>query len=276
VSFSYGGRPALRGLSFSAPPGSFTALMGASASGKSTWAKLLNAILLPQSGTVFVGGLATEVEENRPLVRRLAGLVSQNPDDHIVAATVEEDTAFGPGNLGLPPAEVRERVDEALALTGLTALRQKDVGQLSGGQKQKLALAGVLALRPRALVLDEATAMLDPAGRREVLDTVCALRQSDKLTVFWCTHRPEEALRADRLVVLRDGVIAWEGEPTAGLSRADLSDCGILPPPCGALLQKLAAAGRAVPVTALTPAACAAALAAFWPRRRENDGVCEC
>jgi energy-coupling factor transport system ATP-binding protein len=262
----------LRGLTFSAPAGSFTALMGASASGKSTWAKLLNAILLPQAGEILIDGLSTAAAENRALIRRRVSLVSQNPDDQIVATTVEEDVAFGPGNLGLPSTEVRERTDEALRLTGLESLRFKDVGRLSGGQKQKLALAGALALRPKALVLDEATAMLDPAGRDEILDMVCALRRRKNLTVFWCTHRAEEALRAERLVVLRGGVVALDGVPADILSRPDTADYGILPPPCGILLQKLAAAGCPAPERpALSPGSCADALTALWARREREE-----
>ncbi|MDR1322319.1 MAG: ATP-binding cassette domain-containing protein [Gracilibacteraceae bacterium] len=274
VVFSYGADrpPALRGLTFSAPAGSFTALMGASASGKSTWAKLLNAILLPQAGEILIDGLSTAAAENRALIRRRVSLVSQNPDDQIVATTVEEDVAFGPGNLGLPATEVRERTDEALRLTGLESLRFKDVGRLSGGQKQKLALAGALALRPKALVLDEATAMLDPAGRDEILDMVCALRRRKNLTVFWCTHRAEEALRAERLVVLRGGAIALDGAPAEILSRPDIAGYGILPPPCGILLQKLAAAGCLAPERpALSPESCAGALAALWARRERKE-----
>jgi energy-coupling factor transport system ATP-binding protein len=269
VSFSYGEDrfPALRNLTLSVAPGSFTALMGASASGKSTLAKLLNAILLPQTGEIIIGGLPARLPENRAAIRRLVGLVSQNPDDQIVATTVEEDISFGPGNLGLPVTETQERVEEALALLGLEAIRHREVTRLSGGQKQKLALAGALALRPRALVLDEATAMLDPAGRDEVLEAVCALRRQKALTVLWITHRAEEALRAQRLIVLRDGEIAWDGEPVGILGRAELRECGLLPPPCGVLLQKLAAAGRPVPLTALTPETCADALAALWPGR---------
>ncbi|MDR0434512.1 MAG: ATP-binding cassette domain-containing protein, partial [Gracilibacteraceae bacterium] len=208
---------------------------------------------------------------NRPLIRRLVGLVGQNPDDQIVATTVEEDVAFGPGNLGLSPEQTRERVEEALSLTGLEALRHKDAGELSGGQKQKLALAGVLALRPRALALDEAAAMLDPVSRAEILDMVCALRRQKNLTVLWCTHRAEEALRAERLIVLSAGTVAWDGPPAEILSRPDIAACGVLPPPCGLLRQKLAAAGYSLPGPALTPETCADSLAGLWAERKKEN-----
>lgn len=230
VHFTYPGQqaPALSDLNLQIQRGTFTALMGACASGKSTLAGLSKALLLPAAGEVLIAGLNTLSTDNRAEIRRMVGLVQQNPDDQIVATTVEEDVAFGPANLGLPGGEIRHRVEEALALTGLLNLRTQPVHHLSGGQKQRLVLAGVLAMRPQAIILDEVTAMLDPAGRAEVMTAVRHCRQAYDLSVLWITHLPDETLLADRLVVLRQGGVVLDGMPRDILSRQDLREYGLI------------------------------------------------
>ena len=193
--------------------GTFVAILGHNGSGKSTFAKHLNAILLPTAGKVYVDGMDTTDEDKLLDIRRTIGMVFQNPDNQIVASVVEEDVAFAPENLGVPSEEIRRRVDEALEAVGMTEYARHAPHLLSGGQKQRVAIAGVLAMRPRCIVLDEPTAMLDPVGRREVLDTVCRLQRELGMTVVLITHHMDEAARAQRLVVMDNGHVVMDGPP---------------------------------------------------------------
>lgn len=218
VSFEYAytNEPAesvLRGIDLSIEKGSFVALLGSNGSGKSTLAKHFNAILLPSGGKVVVDGMDTADEEKLYDVRRTVGMVLQNPDNQLVSSIVEEDVAFGPENLGVPPQEICERVEDALRAVGMYEYKDSAPHKLSGGQKQRIAIAGVLAMRPDVLVLDEPTAMLDPKGRAEVLQTVHALNRERGMTVVLITHYMEEAASADRVVVVDDGVIRMDGTP---------------------------------------------------------------
>lgn len=205
--------PALKNINLSIKEGEFIAILGHNGSGKSTLAKLLNALLIPTSGRVLVDNLSTEDPETLWSIRQTAGMVFQNPDNQIVATTVEEDVAFGPENLGQPSNLIRERVDEALNLIGIYDLKDRPPHQLSGGQKQKVAIAGVIAMRPRCLILDEPTALLDPGGRREVMETVKKLNRDEKVSVVFITHFMEEAIHADRILVLEKGQVVMEGTP---------------------------------------------------------------
>ena len=236
-------RPALDNLTLSIEAGCFTAIVGANGSGKSTLAKHFNAIVTPTKGRMLVDGMDTADETLLPRIRRTVGMVFQNPDNQLVANVVEDDVAFAPENLGLPPAEIRRRVDEALALTGMTDFRLHAPHLLSGGQKQRVAIAGVLAMRPQVLVLDEPTAMLDPLGRQEVLRTILRLR-SEGITVIFITHHMDEAAQADRLIILDKGHLFADGTPAELFPRADaLRKVGLSVPEETELLQTLARAG---------------------------------
>lgn len=247
--------------------GSFVAILGHNGSGKSTFAKHLNAILLPTSGKVYVDGMDTTDEDKLLDIRRTVGMVFQNPDNQIVASVVEEDVAFAPENLGVPSAEIRRRVDEALEAVGMTEYARHAPHLLSGGQKQRVAIAGVLAMRPRCIVLDEPTAMLDPVGRREVLDTVCRLQRELGMTVVLITHHMDEAARAQRLVVMDNGHVVMDGPPAQVFQNVvGLRHLGLEVPDSVALLYELRQAGLDVPLGVLTPEDCAQALAHILPR----------
>ncbi len=251
----------LRGIDLTIEQGSFVALLGHNGSGKSTLAKHFNAILLPTGGRVLVEGMDTADEANTYAVRRLVGMVLQNPDNQLVSTIVEEDVAFGPENLGVPPAEIRQRVDEALAAVDMLAYRAHSPHKLSGGQKQRVAIAGVLAMHPDCIVLDEPTAMLDPQGRREVLDTVCRLNREQGMTVVLITHYMEEAAMADRVVVIDDGLVLTDGTPRQVFADGDrLRAVGLDVPQPTALCAALRARGIDLPADVLTPQECAQAL----------------
>lgn len=236
--------PALQGVDLRVYPGECVALVGGNGSGKSTLAKHLNGLLVPTAGEVRVDGIDTRDPEGTWEVRRRVGMIFENPDDQLVAAVIEEDVAFGCENLGLPPAEIRARVDAALRAVGLEHLRRRPPHLLSGGQKQRVAIAGVLAMRPRCLVLDEATAMLDPRGQAEVMDTAFALCRHEGLALVLITHAMEEAALADRVVVLAGGRIALEGPPAEVFGREDaLAPLRIEPPPIARLARLLSASG---------------------------------
>ena len=205
--------PALRGVSVQIEKGSFTVVLGHNGSGKSTFAKHLNAVLLPSGGAVYVAGMDTRDEKLLLEIRRRTGMVFQNPDNQIVANVVEEDVAFGPENLGVPTEEIRRRVDDALAAVGMEKFAHHAPHLLSGGQKQRIAIAGVIAMQPECIVLDEATAMLDPAGRQEVIDTVLRLNRERGITVVLITHHMAEAAQAQRVIVMNDGLVAMDGTP---------------------------------------------------------------
>ncbi len=251
----------LDGVDLEIEAGSFVAVLGHNGSGKSTLAKHMNAILLPSGGKVYVDGIDT-VDEDRLLdIRRTVGMVFQNPDNQIVANVVEEDVAFAPENLGVPPAEIRERVDKALKQVGMYQYREHAPHLLSGGQKQRVAIAGVIAMAPRCIVLDEPTAMLDPIGRSEVLRTIKDLNRTAGVTVVLITHHMDEAAQADRLVVMSGGHIIADGPPREVFQRVeDLKAVGLTVPETTELLWQLRQEGLNVPLDALTDEECAQAL----------------
>lgn len=255
VTFTYrsAGREvaALRGVTFDIAPGETVAVLGANGSGKSTLVRLANGLLLPDSGGVFVDGVDTRDEARSRELRERLGVVFQNPDDQIVATTVEDDAAFGPENLGLPRDEIRARVDEALAAVGLTGLERREPHLLSGGQKQRLGIAGALAMRPAYLVLDEPASMLDPDGRTDVLAILDRLRVAGH-GIMHVTHDLADAVRADRAVVLVGGAVAFIGSVEDLLGRGELlAEAGLGLPPVGVLAASLAALGAPVSPAAL-------------------------
>ena len=257
--------PAIEGLNLELERGAFVAVLGHNGSGKSTLAKLLNAILLPTEGRVLVEGIDTADEEKLLEVRRTVGMVFQNPDNQIVASVVEDDVAFAPENLGVPSAEIRARVDEALKRVGMYDFRLHAPHLLSGGQKQRVAIAGVLAMRPDCIVLDEPTAMLDPIGRREVLSAVRDLRRDKGMTVILITHHMEECIFADRLIVMSDGRVALDGSPKEVFSQVEeMRSLGLTVPETVSLLYGLKEAGWDVPLDALTVEDCADMIAGVF------------
>ena len=250
----------LQGVDLAIEKGSFVAVLGHNGCGKSTLAKHFNALLLPTGGQVLVADMDTAVEDNTYPIRRLVGMVLQNPDNQLVSTIVEEDVAFGPENLGLPPAEIRARVDEALAAVDMTAYKDHSPHRLSGGQKQRVAIAGVLAMHPDCLLLDEPTAMLDPQGRREVLDTLCRLNR-EGMTVVLITHYMEEAALADRVVVMDEGRVVLDGTPRQVFAQGErLATLGLDVPQPTALCAALRQRGVDIPADLLTPEECAEAI----------------
>jgi len=219
VSFAYEAEEneeqnkAVKNVTLSIQRGSFVAILGRNGSGKSTLAKLMNGILTPESGKVIVAGLDTSDEENLLPIRRRVGMVFQNPDNQLVSNIVEEDVAFGPENLGLSPTEIRKRVDEALKVVGMSAYAGHSPHKLSGGQKQRIAIAGILAMEPECILFDESTAMLDPYGRKEIMDTILRLNREKSITAVLITHHMDEAVLADRVIVMENGSVAKDGKP---------------------------------------------------------------
>ena len=268
LTFSYppdeGKEPvqALKGVDLSIVRGSFTVILGHNGSGKSTLAKTFNAVLLPAGGKVWVEGMDTLDQELLLAIRQRVGMVFQNPDNQIVANVVEEDVAFAPENLGVPTEEIRRRVDEALKAVGMDQFVTHAPHLLSGGQKQRIAIAGVIAMEPACIVLDEATAMLDPIGRREVLSTVHRLNREKDITVILITHHMNEAEDADRVVVMNDGRVDLDGTPEEVFSQvARLRHLGLTAPDTVDLLDRLREKGWDVPLDALRVEDCAAAVA---------------
>ena len=248
-------------LSLDIEQGSFVAVLGHNGCGKSTLAKHLNAILLPEGGTVTVYGLDTKQEENLLAIRQQVGMVFQNPDNQIVSNVVEEDVAFAPENLGVPTQEIRRRVDEALEAVGMAAYKKHAPHLLSGGQKQRVAIAGVLAMRPKTIVLDEPTAMLDPQGRQEVVSIVEKLSREQSITVILITHHMDEAICADRVIAMDDGKIIADGAPKDVFTKIDLlQSVGLTAPQTTLLLKALDDDGCALPLDALSVDDCAQAL----------------
>ena len=248
---------ALDGVTLEIERGSFVVVLGHNGSGKSTLAKTFNAVLLPSGGTVYVDGMDTKNEELLLEIRRHIGMVFQNPDNQIVANVVEEDVAFAPENLGVPTEEIRQRVDDALEAVGMTEFTLHAPHLLSGGQKQRIAIAGVLAMLPECIVLDESTAMLDPMGRREVLNVVEGLHREKNITVVLITHHMNEAENADRVIVMNDGHVAMDGTPREVFSRAEeLRELGLAVPDTVALLRELHANGVDIPTDAVTVKDC--------------------
>ena len=252
---------ALEDVSLSIEKGSFVVVLGHNGSGKSTLAKHMNAVLLPSGGMVYVEGMDTKDEALLLEIRRRVGMVFQNPDNQIVANVVEEDVAFAPENLGVPSEEIRRRVDDALAAVGMSEFTRHAPHLLSGGQKQRVAIAGVIAMAPECIVLDEATAMLDPSGRREVLSAIRTLNKERGITVVLITHHMDEAMDADRLIVMNDGKLVMDGAPAQVFTQVEtLRAMGLAAPDTVELLYGLRQHGMNVPLTALTVDDCAAAI----------------
>ena len=263
LTFTYDGQetPALDGINITLNEGEFVAVLGHNGSGKSTLAKHLNGILLPCGGKVYVDGIDTSDEEQLFALRRLVGMVFQNPDNQIVASVVEEDVAFGPENLGIPPEEIRQRVDYALKTVGMYHKRSAAPHNLSGGQKQRIAIAGIIAMSPKYIVFDEPTAMLDPSGRREVLEAIHALNHSG-ITCLLITHYMDEAAQADRVVVIDHGKILIDDTPTMAFANvALLKELGLDVPQVTDLLYQLRRDGLNVKYNKLTTDECAEELA---------------
>ena len=252
--------PVFDGLSLNIREGSFVAVLGRNGCGKSTLAKHMNAILLPEGGSVRVFGMDTSTEDLLN-IRRTVGMVFQNPDNQMVANVVEEDVAFAPENLGVPPDEIRRRVDAALAAVGMSEYREHAPHLLSGGQKQRVAIAGVIAMQPRCIVLDEPTAMLDPQGRAEVLDTIETLNREKGITVVLITHHMTEAVRSERVIVLHEGGVLADGTPKEVFPQVELlQNAGLDVPATTRLLYELNRQGASLPLDALSTEECAQAL----------------
>ena len=242
VEFRYEGaeEEAVAGVSLRVERGEFVAVLGRNGSGKSTLAKLLNALNIPQKGEIWIDGVAAHEEANSLEVRKRCGMVFQNPDNQIVATVVEEDCAFGLENLGVPPGDIRRRVDDALEAVGMREYAEAAPHMLSGGQKQRVAIAGVLAMRPKIIVFDESTAMLDPSGRREVFAVAEELNRRDGITIVWITHFMDEALRAGRLLVMDAGKVALEGAPREVFEKTEeIRKMGLDVPPMAQLAAQL-------------------------------------
>lgn len=254
---------ALKELNLNIPQGQFVAILGRNGSGKSTLAKHFNAILLPSGGSVTVLGIPTKDEGRIYDIRQNVGMVFQNPDNQIVATIVEEDVAFALENLGVEPAEIRCRVDEALKTVNMFEYRRHAPHQLSGGQKQRVAIAGVIAMKPQCIVLDEPTAMLDPSGRKEVIETISRLNKEEGVTVVLITHFMDEAVRADRVVVIDKGLMLFDGTPREVFSNIDaIKSVGLDVPQATELMNELRKSGLSgLPLDVLTVEECVEILA---------------
>ena len=264
LHYTYPGDDAesLKGVSLEIERGSFVAVLGHNGSGKSTLAKHLNAILLPTEGKVLIDGIDTADENNLLKIRSTVGMVFQNPDNQIVANVVEDDVAFAPENLGVEPAEIRERVDNALKAVDMYEFRLHAPHLLSGGQKQRVAIAGVIAMQPEVIVLDEPTAMLDPKGRREVIDTVTKHCREKGITIVLITHHMSECIDADRLIVMSNGDVVADGTPQEVFSQVELMHSeGLAVPATTELMWQLNNKGFNLPLTALGIADCAEQIA---------------
>ena len=255
---------ALKDVTAQIKKGEFTAIIGTNGSGKSTLARHLNALLLPTEGELIVEGMRTSDAGRVWDIRQKVGMVFQNPDNQLVAAVVEEDVAFGPENLGVPPEEIRERVDLALEKVGMTSYRKQAPSMLSGGQKQRVVIAGVLAMKPDCIVLDEPTAMLDPKGRKEVMDTIHELNKTEGITIVLITHFMEEAVTADHILVIDRGVLKMEGTPREIFSQADkVTEIGLDVPVPADLARRLRKKGMAVSEKCMTDEELGEALCPF-------------
>lgn len=260
--------PVLKHLNLEIAEGEFVAVLGHNGSGKSTLAKHFNALLLPTGGRVTVCGLDTAAEENKLPIRQQVGMVFQNPDNQLVATIVEEDVAFGPENLGVPPKEIRERVDNALKAVGMYDYRKHAPHKLSGGQKQRVAIAGIIAMQPKCIVLDEPTAMLDPRGRKEVMQTVRRLNRELSITVVFITHFMDEAAAADRVIVINDGELCLDGTPKEVFRQVDyLRKIRLDVPQTAELVYRMRKDGFSLPEDVLTEEECICALARLLEER---------
>ena len=268
VTFTYDGddeeekrQSALTDIDLTINKGEFVAVLGHNGSGKSTLAKLCNAVYEPTEGTVTVKGIVSGSEENDDKIRRVVGMVFQNPDNQIVATIVEDDVAFGPENLGIEPKEIRKRVDDALKSVNMYELRHREPHKLSGGQKQRVAIAGIIAMQTGCIVLDEPTAMLDPRGRREVFDTVRRLNREMGITVLFVTHFMDEAVKADRVIIIDSGRLCLDGTPREVFSKTDvLRRCGLDVPQSTELCHRLIEKGIDLPGDILDADECVEAL----------------
>ncbi len=265
----------LKDISFAVREGEYLAVLGHNGSGKSTLAKLLNMILIPTSGKIYIDGIditAPEFSEDDVFeVRHKIGMVFQNPDNQLVATVVEEDVAFGPENLGLPREEIHRRVNSSLALVGMTEYARHAPHKLSGGQKQRVAIAGIIAMKPRVIIFDESTAMLDPLGRREVIDIMERLNREEGITVINITHYMDEAARADRVIVINDGNLAIDGTAKEVFARVDeLHEMGLEAPQGIELIHKLKASGYDISADALTEDECTKAIADMILREKSK------
>ena len=277
LSISYeeddGGRTSvLRNISLDIKKGEYLAVLGHNGSGKSTLAKLLNMILEPDEGKIYIDGKEITdpnmTEDDVFELRKKVGMVFQNPDNQLVATIVEDDVAFGPENLGIPSAEIRERVDEALRVVGMSEHAKGEPARLSGGQKQRIAIAGILAMKPDCMIFDESTAMLDPLGRRDIMNTIEKLNKEHGITIIMITHYMDEAARANRIVVLDDGKIIMDGTPAQIFENSKkLQECGLDVPQCVALVHGLRKQGINIEGECHTPTACAEAIAAALKKR---------
>jgi energy-coupling factor transport system ATP-binding protein len=253
LHYRYENKEALKGINLTVPAGEFLVILGHNGSGKSTLAKHINGLLLPASGQVLVNGLDSQNPQEFWPLRQQVGMVFQNPDNQLIATSVEEDTAFGPENLGTEPALIRRQVDEALADVGMEEYKDRAVHLLSGGQKQRVAIAGVMAMRPKVLVLDEPTAMLDPRGRREVMAAVQKLNREEKITVVYITHIMEEAVAADRVVVMEEGRIVMTGSPQEVFNHTEqLKELRLDVPMAADMAGRLRQRGLGLPPAILT------------------------
>ncbi len=241
-------RNVLDGIDLKIEKGSFTAILGRSGSGKSTLIKHINAVLLPQSGKVTVDGMDTNDEKYVYDIRERAGMVFQDPDSQAVASTVEDDVAFAPENLGLDESEINRRVEFAIRSAGISELRDKNINSLSGGQKQLTAIAGIIAMRPEYMIFDESTSMLDPQARKQLFDCVQGLKNELNISVIWVTHYMDEAVAADRIIIVDNGIVAADGTPWEIFSDTDLIErCGLEPPFTINLCAELKKAGYEIP-----------------------------
>lgn len=260
--------PALDGVNIAIRAGEYVAILGHNGSGKSTLAKLINMILTPTVGKIYIDGTditdADFSEDDVFELRRKIGMVFQNPDNQLVATVVEEDVAFGPENLGLSRDEIRRRVDESLAVVGMTEYTRHAPHKLSGGQKQRVAIAGIIAMKPRVIIFDESTAMLDPQGRRDVVEIMERLNKEEGITVLNITHYMEEAARADRVIVINDGKISLDGTPREVFSNVEqLREMGLDAPQGNELILELKKAGLNIDGDSLTEAECVETLLKF-------------
>ncbi|MDD7615467.1 MAG: energy-coupling factor transporter ATPase [Oscillospiraceae bacterium] len=266
VSFAYDSEEeqpirAVNDFSLAVPEGQFMAILGHNGCGKSTVAKLVNGILVPTKGKVTVAGMDTADEDKTVDIRRNVGMVFQNPDNQIVATIVEDDVAFGPENLGVEPSEIRKAVDAALKAVGMYEFRKREPHRLSGGQKQRVAIAGVIAMNTKCIVMDEPTAMLDPQGRKEVIDTVMKLNKEFGITVILITHFMDEAVKADRVVVMDDGCIALDSTPKQVFKNVEkIKSLGLDVPQATELVYRLRKRGMKLPDDILDENECAEAV----------------
>ncbi len=260
-------RNVLNDINVSIEEGSFTAIIGHNGSGKSTLAKHMNGLLLPKGGTVYAFGMDTKDDSVLLELRRRVGMVFQNPDNQIVSNVVEEDVAFAPENLGIPPEEIRQRVDRALKAVGMYEFRNHAPHLLSGGQKQRVAIAGVLAMQPKCIVFDEPTAMLDPSGREDVINLIRSLRERGDVTIILITHHMEEAAYADRVIVMSDGKICMDGTPREVFSHVEeLREIGLTVPAPTELIYELRKEGLEIPSGALSIDECAESIYEYFKK----------